>query len=1169
MPDAPRTSVSTLLDADVLPPPSASPLPAMTAQVPPPLTRRSSSRRVGSLTQDRELAQVRAQQKRRLLRMAEREAPSVPRTAHRMTPGVPQPITSYVQATDEPKFRELYAVLRKLKQEWGFLLESEFNPVSLSLALLPQGALHSHAEAFASLSPLIESSLQGTLDDHYDSFATAITVNHGMIASLGTSQDGIASARQQLQSARDALGARRADLVQMWQRMQSVKEATRVLSLLEQLRGVPDELESLMTEKRFLEATQLLMRSLRLIQRDDLAELGATSDLRAYLRSQEHALLDILIEELQSHLYLKSYWCDGRWRAYVAGQDTLPDLVLGLDAGPAPAMAASQALVTAASGTASSSGTSAPTWTTLQTFLRDVHARRTSYMDDATTDPLRPTTAATTGWDEVATPASLTEPPTSTSTPAEDDSFLYLEMLCESLARLGKIGYALDTIAQLVPTELHQLIDTTLDEVEARHASRHNGTPIRTAAVLIAPQATHSVLDEPHVRRSFSQAAWASATQTAASTDVAILQQDRETMRDFFYTLFSKLEAVLAAHRALHEVAGVLIGRASSLTEGAADRASAETGVVALSRVWDAVQDEVQGLLMDYLANDAERVQASHSVPPLEAVLRSSRYEREKAPLFRLAAPSKMSADVRAASDALEASLHVYVPGLVGQDATTPAHALEPRARFDEEVQAGHGHRRLVPPMIFVVAALLAPTHRFLDRVSLILPRDAAGPGQVDFTTFLRGFVHDAFLPQLGEQVHALVQSTSSAPDAFQPEAGMRIGASRAVMRSAVQVATLVDSLYAMLQAAPFQRASYTRLIVLAFLAFYEKCNDRFKRLVAEDPESAAGPYALSIVWVQRPELYACLTAALDAEPHSTRAQDARHAEAQTEWHWASSMSVRRADLITSRKRHMALGTLQHSLHWLSTHMHQFAMGQHDAMDAASTSTESLLPLPASSDVAALWQDVPRIYTTLCRTVLMTLRVELRLKTLYYLHLAIQGNYVCDALSMEPDTHVVDLNAELAACHETYKSTILPEHYAFVFDGLDVLMDLTLTRAILHVPALNRYGVTKMLRNLLSLQQNLKNIAEEPRSIDMEKSRRLWDTLAKEPEAWLAALPAQPPHSAGEYLAAIRLCLGLADDGAPMLHAGTTQQPVSDTRYRACVDMLHQVLHTEGKASTT
>lgn len=50
----------------------------------------------------------------------------------------------------------------------------------------------------------------------------------------------------------------------------------------------------------------------------------------------------------------------------------------------------------------------------------------------------------------------------------EADSFTYMETLLEALALLGRLTSALDVVAQRVSTEIHALIENTLDEVEER-----------------------------------------------------------------------------------------------------------------------------------------------------------------------------------------------------------------------------------------------------------------------------------------------------------------------------------------------------------------------------------------------------------------------------------------------------------------------------------------------------------------------------------------------------------------------------------------------------------------------------------------------------------------------------------------------------------------------------
>lgn len=123
------------------------------------------------------------------------------------------------------------------------------------------------------------------------------------------------------------------------------------INLSERLRLVPDVLESLISEKRLLQAAVLLVRSLKTIKNQDMLDIGAVADLRAYLIGQEsvratfflslsgvttmtnnyyQALRDILIDELHNHLYLKSFWCENRWVAYTVGQQSSESLGIAL-----------------------------------------------------------------------------------------------------------------------------------------------------------------------------------------------------------------------------------------------------------------------------------------------------------------------------------------------------------------------------------------------------------------------------------------------------------------------------------------------------------------------------------------------------------------------------------------------------------------------------------------------------------------------------------------------------------------------------------------------------------------------------------------------------------------------------------------------------------------------
>ncbi len=142
------------------------------------------------------------------------------------------------------------------------------------------------------------------IPEHYQAFAAALPHHSTLLNHLGGIQSQVSEARTALQEAKEALGSKRGDLVQLWSRSQTVEEMLRILERMyvsiyyypislhiyedsEYLRSVPDILESLISEKRLLQAAVLLIRSLKLINKQDMLDIGALSDLRAYLGSQE------------------------------------------------------------------------------------------------------------------------------------------------------------------------------------------------------------------------------------------------------------------------------------------------------------------------------------------------------------------------------------------------------------------------------------------------------------------------------------------------------------------------------------------------------------------------------------------------------------------------------------------------------------------------------------------------------------------------------------------------------------------------------------------------------------------------------------------------------------------------------------------------------------------
>jgi exocyst complex component 4 len=143
----------------------------------------------------------------------------------------------------------------------------------------------------------------------------------------------------------------------------------------------------------------------------------------------------------------------------------------------------------------------------------------------------------------------------------------------ESLAALGKLGFALDAVGQRVQGEMFALVENTVEEVEERNDRSRGMYGISSAGTgggpnsSIRPPSTF-VPASPDLGLSSTSASAAAAaagswaTEGVASllrlsaSETSSLASSVETLRDLFWTLYSKLDAVLQGFRVTYEVAG-------------------------------------------------------------------------------------------------------------------------------------------------------------------------------------------------------------------------------------------------------------------------------------------------------------------------------------------------------------------------------------------------------------------------------------------------------------------------------------------------------------------------------------------------------------------------------------------------------------------------------------
>ncbi|TDZ13024.1 putative exocyst complex component sec8 [Colletotrichum spinosum] len=342
--------------------------------------------------------------------------PMNPRSPSNFRAGGPLPVRSRERMQESNAERQIAQVLEHIKAEWPAMTQTDCVPVQLALQLLDTssvGRAHDYRK-FQQTHDYLQDSLKGIVHEHHQGFNSSIGTFHKIQGSIQASQKKVRTLKDSLLTSKVSLCTSDPDLKKLSAASQAYDELLTALNELEELRLVPDQLEARISEKRFLSAVEVLQNALRKLRKPELDEIGALSELRGYLANQDTALMDILVEELHEHLYLKSPYCQERWQNLAKTQGATKD------------------------GNYES--------VTIAPFHQILDAM--DFEHTAAEDPAKN---------------------------PEADTFSYVALLVESLNKLGRLETAVDTLKQRLPVELFTIVNETLTEVDQRHPSSLRG----------------------------------------------------------------------------------------------------------------------------------------------------------------------------------------------------------------------------------------------------------------------------------------------------------------------------------------------------------------------------------------------------------------------------------------------------------------------------------------------------------------------------------------------------------------------------------------------------------------------------------------------------------------------------------------------------------------------
>ncbi|KAJ3969790.1 Sec8 exocyst complex component-specific domain-containing protein [Lentinula raphanica] len=1062
------------------------------------------------------------------------------------------------KGSGRPRPGDIDAVLNQVKDGWEFVVDPDFNPVDLAVDLLDQRSSGKNMESFQDTKYKLFSALKGTVDKYYQAFAASLPHHASLLNHLSEVQTQINESRSSLQESKEALGNKRADLAQMWSRGQTLEEMMRLLDQIEHLKTVPDSLETLMSEKRLLQASIVLVRNLKIINKSDMQEIGAVSDLRSYLLGQETALLEILVDELHSHLFLKSFWCDSRWSPYIPNQRTFPKVEFEEEP---PSALPDQ----------SPSSPSFPT-TRLAHFLQDLTLRPNDAPMDVNESNVTIASAPSRAYGASSrNPQALLNP--------EADSFAYLETVLESLAVLGRLGATLDIVAQRLPSEIYSLIETTIDEVSERAEYGKRGSMFGLSTH--KSEGVYILTSDPSLVVQQKNGFLPGSSLRLAALESSARQIDQEILRDFFWTLYSKMDAVAQGLRVIYEVANRIGSRRDFK-----DSAGTKPGTLfPLVDIWLSIQAEMKTLIYDYLTNEDEGVMSGRNpIASINEILREGRFSRDRTKsIFRFAETDIKLTNklLRTHEDELTQVLKDTMPGLVqGPTENSVQSALSTVGTDDRLLGAGQHHRLLIKPNAFHVSVLFEPTLAFLDRVRSVLPSDIESVRESG--AVLDEFVLNIYLPQLEDKVSYLFHNAISGPEAFEPDPLSKRISSEPLIRASTHLMALINSLCAMLQMTPFHRESYSRLILGVVIQFYQRCSDKFQDLVSS---SASGDLlqpqvAIAAQWAQRTELMPCLTGLQNTpEENTSQRQQLWRQETHLEQDFLGQRQMASTDLIPSIRSLVSLAGMYHSITWFASELSALKAHPEDGMlspqnlEPLSAVTMPYTPLVAyvpiasptdqlslllSKEMSLRFQALLRTYEQLSELILHTIRVDIRCRTVYYLGLAMRvchrGNYSLDGEAGEPDPHIIDLNNDLSECDNLISPRIPTTARSFIFSGLGQLMEHVLINSARYLRRPNIYGIRKILRNILALQQSVKTITVNSNE-NFDRAKRYFSLFFLSPTDMLDGIKRHQEFTFDDYQTMLALQCGV--DPNPSDPRQSMASQATDRNYSMYVIDLH------------
>ncbi|OBA19117.1 hypothetical protein METBIDRAFT_80055 [Metschnikowia bicuspidata var. bicuspidata NRRL YB-4993] len=203
---------------------------------------------------------------------------------------------------------DLKSVYKDIHYDWPQLIQGEVTPIELAISLLDDtsvGLAHRKSE-FDELCETTGQALKAAVVENHETFNNSIGLYHQLISIAKDSQLDSKVIKDLIETSTKDMRDRSASLKVLDQSSTKYSEMIEILDAMEYLRDIPAQIDQLITEKKIYEVYDVIADGYKTASRYNLWSLSSMNATQNYLEVQSNNLYDMIIDELQNEIYLKS-----------------------------------------------------------------------------------------------------------------------------------------------------------------------------------------------------------------------------------------------------------------------------------------------------------------------------------------------------------------------------------------------------------------------------------------------------------------------------------------------------------------------------------------------------------------------------------------------------------------------------------------------------------------------------------------------------------------------------------------------------------------------------------------------------------------------------------------------------------------------------------------------